>query len=294
LPGEVLGISFTVDAWKVNTRTDGMPTMKSLPLMHPLVCSLILLWLGIIIPPIGHTDIYSWVDADGVKHFTNKPPPGAVTITRHSREIPYDAPADLKSQVADEHYFDQRALESALRRLAQTERALAESLARAQAAERRADNLMPAYEAYEYDYPYTWGTSYVGDVYDDDYDRRARKTRDRRRGHHRGRARNRHGGRPEARPQPSENGRHIATPLPERRTRANRNRRHRLSKRERGVTLGLTRVVRAVPSPYYMGYRPVYTRDASYRSGRGAQGRRTSRHGARGSRGSGARARVSF
>ena len=238
--------------------------------------------------------MYSWIDADGVKHFTNRPPPENVKSVRQIEEIPYAEAADRERQVRDARYFDQQAMESTLRRLRQTERALSESLERARAAERRIEEQAQAYDYddddYGYDDGYYWGSSYGGDGYADD-DRRDRKNRDRRQGRHRERSEDRHGYR-------SKDGRHDDW----RATKSSRARRHervsqrRRSKRERGVVSGLTRVVRAIPSPYYMGYRPVYPpRDRYYSSDRGGHGRRGAhRRGGGGSRRSGGHARASF
>jgi hypothetical protein len=99
-------------------------------------------------------------------------------------------------------------------------------------------------------------------------------------------------------PQPRGEGRRVTAQRPEWPDREQPESDHRVrrrpSKRERGVSSGLTRVVRAIPSPYYMGYRPVYSRDSAYHSRRESQGSRTSGRGAGGSRRSGGRARAPF
>jgi Domain of unknown function (DUF4124) len=38
--------------------------------------------------------IYQWIDKDGVKHFTNEPPPPGVKIVNEQEAIPYDEAAD--------------------------------------------------------------------------------------------------------------------------------------------------------------------------------------------------------
>ncbi len=264
--------------------------MKPLPVSIGSVYATILLWMGLVTgQPFAQADIYTWTDGNGVKHFSNKPPRGEVTATKHSEEIPYDAEGDRKNQEAAQRYFDQRAVESTLRRLSQTERALSESLDRAREAERRAGDRMQAYDnGYYDDEPYYWGTYYGGDYggYYDGYDRRRERYRDRGKGRHHRRSKDRHGYR-------SRDRRHNDDDRDRRLRRHKRIGRQRLSKRERGVSSGLTRVVRAVPSPYYMGYRPVYSRDYSYKKGRGGHGRRAHRRGGGGFR-SGGRARISF
>ena len=258
--------------------------------------TIVLLTGVLILPPEpGRAAMYSWIDADGVKHFTNQPPPENVRSFRQTKEIPYAEAADRERQARDALYFDQQAMESTLRRLRQTERALYESLERARAAENRGRDQAQAYDddgyGYDDDYDdgYYWGNSYGGDGYAD-YDRRDRRKRDRREGHHRRRSEDRRGYR-------SENRRHDDW----RASKSSRARQHervsqrRRSKRERGVVSGLTRAVRAIPSPYYMGYRPVYPpRDRYYRSDRGGHGGGAHFRGGGGSRRSGGRVRASF
>lgn len=260
----------------------------------PPLSIVLLTYLLILLPEPGRAAMYSWIDADGIKHFTNRAPPENVTSVRQIEEIPYAETADRKRQEREARYFDQQAMESTIRRLRQTERALSDSLERARAAENRVHDQVQPYDYDDYGYDnddgYYWGNSYGGDGYAD-YDRRDRSNRDRRKGHHRKGSENHDGYR-------SEDGRHGDW----RSSKSSRARRHerisqrRRSKRERGVVSGLTRVVRAIPSPYYMGYRPVYPpRDASYSSSRGGHGRRgAQRRGGGGSRRAGGRARASF
>lgn len=208
--------------------------MRMLPAMQPIGCAVLVICLGILTPPDGQADIYVWTDANGVRHFADKPPQGDVSAVRRFREIRYDAAAGRDNQMDDRRSVD----------------------------------------------------------------RRARENRDRGRGRRPAQADTRRSRRPQAMARPQGNGRQIAAPLPEWPGREAPDRDYRIrrrpSKRERGVTSGLTRVVRAIPSPYYMGYRPVYSRDSTYRSRRGAQGRRGSGCVAGGSRRSGGRGRASF
>ncbi len=256
--------------------------------------ALIILLSGLVSAPASRADIYSWTDADGVRHFSNKAPRGNVVAARRSPEIAYDAVADRQNQEAERHFFEQRAVQNTLRRLEQTERALRESLDRAREVESRADERSTAYsDDYDYDYDdsYDWGTYYGGDYggYYDGYDRGRRGDRDRRKGHRHRRGKN-------DRVKEWRGGRHGEDSKDARIRRHKRIGRQRLSKRERGVRSGLTRVVRAVPSPYYMGYRPVYSggSGSSYKSHRGGgHGRRALRRGGGGFRGGG-RARVGF
>ena len=52
--------------------------------------TIVLLTGVLILPPEpGRAAMYSWIDADGVKHFTNQPPPENVRSFRQTKEIPY-------------------------------------------------------------------------------------------------------------------------------------------------------------------------------------------------------------
>ncbi len=269
--------------------------MKKRLQTQPILCAFLILLSGLISAPAARADIYSWTDGDGVRHFSNKAPRGNVVAARRSQEIAYDAVADEQNQEAERRYFEERAVQNTLRRLEQTERALRESLDRAREAESRADERTSSYSDdynydYDYDDAYDWGTSYGNDYggYSDGYDRGRRGERDRRDRHRHRRGKN-------ERVKEWKGGRHGEDSKDARIRRHKRIGRQRLSKRERGVRSGLTRVIRAVPSPYYMGYRPVYSggSDSSYESRRGGHGRRAFRRGGGGFRGGG-RARVGF
>ncbi len=267
--------------------------MKTMPQTPSTICTFLILWLGMISPPTAPADIYSWTDANGVRHFSNKPPQGRVVDARQSEEIPYDEAGDRRNQEADDRYFDQRAVQNTLRRLEQTERALKESLDRAREAESRANEWSSPYEDDhnyddgEPDYWITYSGGNYGGYYDGD-DRGRGGERDRRSRHRQRRGKDDRGkGWRDGRPGGDSEDTHIR--------RHKRTGRQRLSKRERGVRSGLTRAVRAVPSPYYMGYRPVYSggSGSAYESRRGGQGRRAYLRGGGGMRGGG-RARVGF
>jgi hypothetical protein len=258
-----------------------------------LIFTLLVLGLGIISPPTGRGDIFSWTDADGVRHFSNKTPRDNATEVRRSQEIAYDAAGDQRNQEDERRYFEQRALQNTLRRLEQTERALKESLERARAAEARNDAWSaPNHtgDVYDVDKPYYQGAYYGGaDArYYADYGRKHRGVRDRRHGQrHRGPRNDR---------DKRWKGRHHGDDQKEARMRRHeRIERQRLSKRERGVRSGLNRTVRALPSPYYMGSRPVYSgrSGAFYEPRRGGHYHRFYRRGGGGFRGGG-RARIGF
>ena len=62
----------------------------------------------------AHADIYSWVDEDGVTHFTNHSPPKHAKLLMKTPEIPYDEEADNERREADR-------LEAARQELAERE-----------------------------------------------------------------------------------------------------------------------------------------------------------------------------
>ncbi|MBL0715729.1 MAG: DUF4124 domain-containing protein [Desulfosarcina sp.] len=254
------------------------------------LCFTILMVLLAFTPQTGQTALYSWVDADGVRHYTNSPPPENITAFMHSDETPYDAAADRERQAADERYFNQLALDSTRRRLDAAEQALANSQQRALAAERRAVGLERAIESYD-TYPrgsYGYGGGYVYDPYDPyagacEYDRP----------HHRKHWKDRADCRPKPELYHEGGGDRIAKPLPQPPRRGDHFR-PRLSKRERGVTSGLYQVRRALPSPYYFGNRPVYQRRIHAGPRRGGDARPAHHRGYDDSGGAGVRMRISF
>ena len=46
------------------------------------------------LPVAACADIYRWVDANGVMHFSNEPPPAGARVVEKTEETPYDAAAD--------------------------------------------------------------------------------------------------------------------------------------------------------------------------------------------------------
>ncbi|MDJ0803112.1 MAG: aspartyl protease family protein [Desulfobacterales bacterium] len=65
-------------------------------LIHPLVLLLILLAT----PSLPSARIYIWTDAEGVKHYSQEPPPEDATEVMEKDEVHYDASADAKSHRA--------------------------------------------------------------------------------------------------------------------------------------------------------------------------------------------------
>jgi hypothetical protein len=117
------------------------------------------------LPSPSAATVYFWVDEDGVKHFSNTPPPEGAEVLFRQTEIPYDREADQKRHASEALARQARELEAARERLAEAEAALDDTLQRARDAEQRADALAVAAAARAQDedeyvyravYPY-WG-----------------------------------------------------------------------------------------------------------------------------------------
>jgi hypothetical protein len=51
--------------------------------------------------------IYEWIDKNGVKHFTNEPPPPGSKIVNEQKAIPYNEAADQKNTQEQQRVLDQ-------------------------------------------------------------------------------------------------------------------------------------------------------------------------------------------
>lgn len=51
--------------------------------------------------------IYQWIDKNGVRHFTNEPPPPGVKIVNEQAAIPYNEAADQKRTQEDQEALEQ-------------------------------------------------------------------------------------------------------------------------------------------------------------------------------------------
>jgi len=51
--------------------------------------------------------IYEWIDKNGVKHFTNEPPPPGAKIVNEQKAIPYNESADQKNMQEQQRVLDQ-------------------------------------------------------------------------------------------------------------------------------------------------------------------------------------------
>jgi Domain of unknown function (DUF4124) len=52
-------------------------------------------------------EMYSWIDENGAKHYSNEPPPPGTTVVEKEKEIPYDAERDQERGERDEQYFNE-------------------------------------------------------------------------------------------------------------------------------------------------------------------------------------------
>lgn len=72
---------------------------------------LILMALALILfpdAPTGAQQVYQWIDKDGVRRFSNKPPTSAeVQSVQKSDEIPHDAEADRQRMAREEDAFEE-------------------------------------------------------------------------------------------------------------------------------------------------------------------------------------------
>jgi hypothetical protein len=77
--------------------------LKNMKRLTPLVLvSVFCLWAS-----IAGAQIYEWIDKNGVRHFTNVPPPAGVKIVNEQEAIPYDEAADQKRMQEDQAIHDQ-------------------------------------------------------------------------------------------------------------------------------------------------------------------------------------------
>jgi hypothetical protein len=75
-----------------------MSAMKKISLI-------IILLLFIFRLPVMSGQVYQWIDENGVKHFTNEPPPEGATIIDKDKEIQYDEAKDRQRMKQDEQSF---------------------------------------------------------------------------------------------------------------------------------------------------------------------------------------------
>jgi len=56
---------------------------------------------------LGAAQIYEWIDKNGVRHFTNLPPPPGAKIVNEQAAIPYDEAADQRRMQEDQEIQNQ-------------------------------------------------------------------------------------------------------------------------------------------------------------------------------------------
>ena len=59
---------------------------------------LIMLLILCLVPAVGNTQIYKYIDKDGVTRYSNEPPPEGATVIDERSEIEYDEAADRAQQ----------------------------------------------------------------------------------------------------------------------------------------------------------------------------------------------------
>lgn len=105
----------------------------------PLAALFVLILVPLGLPPsVGAGgEIYRWVDADGVMHFSNQPPPAGVRVLDRVAETPHDPVADRERREAEREAlreFERRELEDRKARAEERER---QARRRLEEAERR-------------------------------------------------------------------------------------------------------------------------------------------------------------
>lgn len=71
-----------------------------------LIC---LVMVGLFFVPCALAgQVYEWIDENGVKHFTNEPPPPGARIVEQEKEIPFDAEKDRQRKESDKQYLQQK------------------------------------------------------------------------------------------------------------------------------------------------------------------------------------------
>jgi hypothetical protein len=64
------------------------------------------------LPQLTSAEIYSWIDENGVKHFSNEPPPEGVKILNQTKEIKTDKEKDRQREESDKQYMQKLEQES--------------------------------------------------------------------------------------------------------------------------------------------------------------------------------------
>jgi hypothetical protein len=110
----------------------------------------LLLWGN---PPAA-ANLYHWTDAQGVRHFSNRPPPDGADATVLVEEIPYDPESDDKRRAQEDAMLRESESTETQERLEKAERDAEEARRQAEAARRKADQLEKELEESEEDRSY--------------------------------------------------------------------------------------------------------------------------------------------
>ena len=86
-------------------------------------------------------DLYHWTDAQGVRHFSNRPPPDGADASVLLEEIPYDPESDDKRRAQEDAMLRESESAETQARLEKAEQDAEEARRQAETARRKADRL---------------------------------------------------------------------------------------------------------------------------------------------------------
>lgn len=98
--------------------------------------------------------LYQWTNADGVRHFSNTPPPDGAAATVVADEVPYDPETDHQRRVQEDALLRERESAAMQKRLENAERDAEEARRQAETARRRANQLEKELEDQDEDRSY--------------------------------------------------------------------------------------------------------------------------------------------
>ncbi len=102
----------------------------------------LVLWTGMVNPGFSSDRIFSWIDAAGVRHYSNKPPAGIdETSLATTDEIPYDPEADEQRSLQDQQWREQEEARNMEERLSKAEEKAEEAKRLADESARKAEQL---------------------------------------------------------------------------------------------------------------------------------------------------------
>ena len=96
---------------------------------------------GLCLTPVVMADIYSWIDENGVRHYSDTPPPDSKNVEVRS-EIPHDADADQRNQDAHQEMVRQVEAELQESEKKELENRLKRTEKKLEAEERKADQAL--------------------------------------------------------------------------------------------------------------------------------------------------------